>query len=257
MQGDSLHDIPRGLSYENLMTVHDSAPVPEHIAIIMDGNGRWAQNRGLPRIEGHRQGVEAVKGIVRDCANMGVKYLTLYGFSTENWKRPKAEISGLMQLFRRYIRQNLKDLNERNVRIRVIGEREGLEEDILGWVDKSVEETKGNTGMQLLLAFNYGAQQEITRAANKALAALRSGEITPEDLTPAQFDHFLDTGDIPRPSLLIRTSGEQRISNFLLWQAVDAHLYFTDTHWPDFKKEGLTAAIEDWAVAKSLSHPMA
>ncbi|TNE36850.1 MAG: di-trans,poly-cis-decaprenylcistransferase [Alphaproteobacteria bacterium] len=234
----------------------DSLPVPAHIAIIMDGNGRWAQNRGLPRVEGHRQGVEAVKGIVRDCANMGVKYLTLYGFSTENWKRPKSEISGLMQLFRRYIRQNLKDLNERNVRIRVIGEREGLEEDILGWADKSVEETKNNTGMQLILAFNYGGQQEITRAANKALKALGAGDLNPADLTPTSFDQFLDTGDIPRPELLIRTSGEKRISNFLLWQAVDAHLYFTETLWPDFDKKGLVAAIEDLAAAQNLCHPV-
>lgn len=233
------------------MTDSNPQKVPDHIAMIMDGNGRWAKQRGLPRIEGHRQGVEAVKGIVKNCSEMGIQYLTLYGFSTENWKRPKAEIAGLMQLFRRYIRQNLKDLKERNVRIRVIGERDGLEEDILDWSDRSVEETKMNTGMQLILAFNYGGQQEIMRAANKALRALNSRELSEDELTEEVFSKFLDTGEIPNPKLLIRTSGEHRISNFLLWQAVDSHLYFTETLWPDFDFLGLKEALADYEQAQS------
>jgi undecaprenyl diphosphate synthase len=231
------------------MSLEVPANIPDHVAMIMDGNGRWAKLQGKPRIEGHRQGVEAVKGIVRASAELGIKFLTLYGFSTENWKRPETEVAGLMQLFRLYIRSNLKDLKSKNVRIRVIGEREGLDEDILSWVDRCVEETKTNTGMQLILAFNYGGQQEIARAANKALAALSRGDLTPPELTEEKFADFLDTKGIPGPDLMIRTSGEHRISNFLLWQAAEAHLYFTETLWPNFDKDGLIAAINDYNSA--------
>jgi len=216
---------------------------PRHIAIIMDGNGRWAKQRGLPRIEGHRRGVETVRKIVRAAGEMDLEFLTLYSFSTENWKRPQSEVTGLMQLFRIYIRRNLKELKDQNVRVQVIGERDGLDDDILDWIDKSVSETKDNTGLTLILAFNYGSRQEMARAADKCLKDIQAGKLSPDELSEDLFASYLDTDGTPNPELVIRTSGEQRISNFLLWQAAEAELYFTDVLWPDFTPEDLQAAI--------------
>lgn len=219
---------------------------PRHIAIIMDGNGRWAKQRGLPRIEGHRRGVEAVRRIVRAAGEMDLEFLTLYSFSTENWKRPQSEVTGLMQLFRIYIRRNLKELKEQNVRVQVIGERAGLDDDILEWIDKSVSETKDNSGLTLVLAFNYGSRQEIARAAEKCLKDIRDGKLSADEVSEERFANYLDTKGTPNPEIVIRTSGEQRISNFLLWQAAEAELYFTDVLWPDFMPADLEAAIAGW-----------
>ncbi len=220
---------------------------PMHVAIIMDGNGRWATGRGLKRLEGHRRGVESVRGVVRAAGELGIKYLTLYSFSIENWNRPKSEVNGLMQLFRRFVKRNLKELHQNNVKVTMIGRREGVEEDILRWIDKAVDTTKDNTGLRLTLAFNYGGQQEIMDAAKSILKSVDDGVIKPEDIDEALVDSRLYTSDLPNPDLMIRTSGEQRISNYLLWQSADAEYYDTEVLWPDFEKQDLEKAIAEYS----------
>lgn len=224
-----------------------SKPLPVHVAIIMDGNGRWAQARGLPRLEGHRRGVGTVNRIVRAADELGIKFLTLYSFSTENWKRPLSEVTGLMQLFRIYIKRNLDELDRKNVRIQIIGEREGLEEDILSSMDGAVKRTKDNTGLTLVLAFNYGSRLEMTKVIQHLRDEVDAGALDPETLDEELFTQHLETAGIPDPELIIRTSGEKRLSNFLLWQAAHSQLYFTDTLWPDFQQEDLELALTDYA----------
>ncbi len=221
-------------------------PFPQHIAIIMDGNGRWAASRGLPRSEGHRRGVESVRACVRAAGELGIRYLTLFSFSSENWKRPKDEVLDLMGLLRRFIRRDLAELHEQDVRIRVIGTGEGVDEDIKTLIAEAVTLTKNNNGLQLTVAFNYGARDEILRAAKRLANRVQKGEITAEDITLDSFASALDTHDLPDPDLLIRTSGEMRISNFLLWQCAYTEFLFVDTYWPDFGKEALAAAIEEF-----------
>ncbi len=221
-------------------------PAARHVAIIMDGNGRWAAERGLPRTEGHRQGVEAVRRTVEAAGEIGITHLTLFSFSSENWSRPKQEITDLFGLLRRFIRRDLADLHKNNVRIRVIGTRAGLERDLLRLIDDAVELTKNNTGLNLTIAFNYGARDEIARAARRLAEDVASGAVAASEVTPESFAAYLDTADLPDPDLLIRTSGERRLSNFLLWQLAYSEFVFVDVYWPDFSREVFEAAIAEY-----------
>jgi undecaprenyl diphosphate synthase len=221
--------------------------VPAHVAIIMDGNGRWAARRGLPRVEGHRRGVEAIRRTVRAAADLGIRYLTIYSFSSENWRRPAQEVSDIMGLLKRFVRNDLADLHASNVRVRVIGEREGLAPDIRGLLDESEELTRQNTALTLVVAFNYGGRQEIVRAMRRLAGAVRAGALDPSDIDLDTVAHALDTGGIPDPDLVIRTSGEQRVSNFLTWQTAYSEFVFLPDFWPDFDRAAFEAAIKEYA----------
>jgi len=223
------------------------ANLPGHVAIIMDGNGRWAAKRHLPRKLGHRQGVETVRRIVRAVGERGIRFLTLYGFSTENWRRPPDEVEDLMGLLRLYIRRDLAELHKNNVRIRIIGSRDGLAEDIVRMIEEAESLTSENDGLQLTIAFNYGGQSEITRAAQRIAEAVARGDVKPCDVSPDMIASNLDTHDLPDPDLIIRTSGDQRLSNFLIWQAAYAELVFVETLWPDFDDAVLGKALDEYA----------
>jgi undecaprenyl diphosphate synthase len=217
---------------------------PTHIAIIMDGNGRWAKARGLPRAAGPRAGVEALRETVRAAGDMRIPWLTVYAFSSENWTRPKAEVSDLMGLLKLFIRRDLAELHQSGVRVLVIGDRENLASDIKMLLDEAESLTKSNTNMNLVIAFNYGARDEIARAARKLAQAMAAGNLTAGEITPESFEAFLDTAAMPDPDLVIRTSGEQRLSNFLLWQAAYSELVFMPCYWPDFDRRKLAEALE-------------
>ena len=219
---------------------------PAHIAIIMDGNGRWAKARGLPRAAGHRAGVDALRRTVRAAGDFGIEWLTVYAFSSENWSRPKAEVTDLMGLLKTFIRRDLADLHRSGVRVRVIGAREGLSPDIRGLVEEAETLTVANKAMNLVIAFNYGGRDEIARAARTIAAAAAAGTLKPAEITADSFSSFLDTSLIPDPDLIIRTSGEMRLSNFLLWQAAYSELVFMPCFWPDFGREQLTEAIDSF-----------
>jgi len=218
------------------------AEFPLHIAIIMDGNGRWAQARHRPRVYGHQEGVKTVRRIVEDAADLGIKYLTLYSFSTENWTRPKAEIAALFRLLKQYVAGDLGRLNANNVKIRILGSRKGLKPDLLETIEHVENTTAHNDGFFLNIAFNYGGRDELMRAFAKAVEA--GEDLT--SLSESEVSRYLDTADLPEPDLVIRTSGEKRISNFLIWQAAYAEFVFTDVLWPDFRREDLVAAIEEY-----------
>ncbi|HHZ07803.1 MAG TPA: isoprenyl transferase [Rhizobiales bacterium] len=220
---------------------------PAHVAIIMDGNGRWAKERGLPRLAGHKAGVEALRQTVRAASELGIDWLTVYAFSSENWSRPKSEVTDLMGLLKLFIRRDLAELHRSGVRVRVIGERRGLEAEIAGLLDEAEVLTVGNTKLNLVIAFNYGSRDEIVRAARKAALAVKAGAMTAEAITVETFAGFLDTVGIPDPDLVIRTSGELRLSNFLLWQAAYAELIFLPCYWPDFSRNDLVAALGSYA----------
>jgi undecaprenyl diphosphate synthase len=220
--------------------------VPRHVAIIMDGNGRWAVSRGLPRGEGHRRGVEALRRTVQAAADLGIGFLTIFSFSAENWSRPAAEIRELMALLRRFIRHDLADLHRKGVRVRVIGERESLDAEIRRLLDEAEELTKDNEKLVLVVAFNYGARQEIARAARRMAAAVAAGDLAVSAVTADKLASYLDAPDLPDPDLIIRTSGEQRLSNFLLWQAAYSELVFVPTYWPDFDRAALENAITEY-----------
>ena len=222
--------------------------MPEHVAIIMDGNGRWAKARGLPRLAGHRAGVEALRKTVRAAGEMGIAWLTVYAFSSENWSRPQSEITDLMGLLRLFIRRDLAELHHNGVRIRIIGERVGLQPDINALLEEAESLTAGNRGMNLVIAFNYGGRDEIARAARRIAAAVSAGELEGEAVTPEVFASYLDTGGIPDPDLVIRTSGEMRLSNFLPWQATYSELVFLPCNWPDFNGDHLSAAVDQYAA---------
>lgn len=217
-----------------------------HIAIIMDGNGRWATKRGLPRSLGHKKGAETVKEITRAAGELGVNYLTLYAFSTENWQRSPEEVSTLMGLLRQYLKSDLQELQENNVCIRFIGERDMLEADIVAAMNKLEADTAANNGLTLCIALSYGSRQEILAAVKKTAALVKKGDILTEDIDIKMFSDMLYTKSIPDPDLVIRTSGEQRISNYLLWQIAYAEFYFTKTLWPDFDKDELAAIINEF-----------
>lgn len=217
--------------------------VPQHIAIIMDGNGRWAKQKGMPRVLGHRSGVKSVREVTEAAAQIGVKYLTLYAFSTENWNRPPTEVTALMTLLVETIKGEIRDLNKNGVRLTAIGDIEGLPPATLKTLLDGIEQTKHNQRVTLVLALNYSAKWEILRATRILAEQVKKGALLPENITEAMFERELSTHGIPDPELLIRTSGEARLSNFLLWQVAYAELYFTDVFWPDFGKEELYAAI--------------
>jgi undecaprenyl diphosphate synthase len=219
---------------------------PRHVAIIMDGNGRWASARGLPRGEGHRRGVEALRKTVRAAGEMGISFLTIFSFSAENWSRPPSEIRDLMGLLRRFIRNDLAELHQNGVKVRVIGERGDLDPDIRRLLDEAEELTKHNEGLTLVVAFNYGARQEIARAAARIAAGIKDGTIDPAAIDADLVGQNLDAPDLPDPDLIIRTSGEQRLSNFLLWQAAYSELVFVPTYWPDFDRAALESAIAEY-----------
>jgi undecaprenyl diphosphate synthase len=220
--------------------------MPRHVAIIMDGNGRWAAARGLPRVEGHRRGVEALRKTVRATSDLGISVLTIFSFSSENWSRPPSEIRDLLALLRRFIRNDLADLHKSHVRVRVIGERDDLASDIRALLEEAEELTKRNDGLTLVVAFNYGARQEIARAARRLAVEVREGRLSADAITPELLARHLDEPDLPDPDVIIRTSGEQRLSNFLLWQAAYSELVFVPINWPDFDRAALESAIAEY-----------
>ncbi len=221
--------------------------VPEHVAIILDGNGRWAKEKGMPRNYGHMQGAKAVEDILVDARDIGIKYLTVYAFSTENWTRPEAEVSALMTILRNYLKTSIKKSMKNNVRCRVIGERSALSEDIQKAISELEEATAGNTGLTFTIAINYGSRDEITRSVRKIAEKVKAGEVLPEDISEKMIAENLDTSFLPDPDLLIRTCNEQRISNYLLWQCAYTEFYFTPVAWPDFNKAELLKAVEAYS----------
>jgi undecaprenyl diphosphate synthase len=224
----------------------DPPPSPAHVAIIMDGNGRWARARGLTRTVGHKRGAEATRAVVTGAVELGIAYLTLYGFSSENWKRPAAEIDDLMGLLRLYLRGEIAELRKNGIRLRVIGDRDRFAPDIVALIEDAEAQTSDNTALTLTMALSYGGRSEITAAARKIAGDVAAGRIRPEDVTEETVASHLATAGIPDPDLVIRTSGEKRLSNFLLWQTAYAELVFTDKLWPDFTKQDLEDAIREF-----------
>ena len=221
--------------------------VPEHVAIILDGNGRWAKEKGMPRNYGHMQGAKAVEDILVDARDIGIKYLTVYAFSTENWTRPEAEVSALMTILRNYLKTSIKKSMKNNVRCRVIGERSALSDDIQKAIGELEEATAVNTGLTFTIAINYGSRDEITRSVRRIAEKVKTGEVLPEDISEKMIAENLDTNYLPDPDLLIRTCNEQRISNYLLWQCAYTEFYFTPVAWPDFNKAELLKAVEAYS----------
>ena len=227
-------------------TNREQLKIPEHVAIILDGNGRWAKAHNLPRKMGHAEGCKTVERTVEDAARLGIKYLTVYGFSTENWKRSEEEVGALMQLFRYYMKRLLKIAKANNIRVKMIGERNRFAVDIIEGINRLENETKDNTGLTFVIAVNYGSRDEICRAVKKMTKDVKNGTLNPEDITESTISNYLDTAQIPDPDLLIRTSGEFRLSNYLLWQCAYTEIYITDIYWPDFNKQELIKAIESY-----------
>ncbi|MBU0554574.1 MAG: isoprenyl transferase [Alphaproteobacteria bacterium] len=221
--------------------------VPRHIAIIMDGNGRWAKARRLPRLAGHRSGAEAVRRTLRAAGKLGIECVTLYAFSSENWKRPEEEIADLTGLMKQFLRSELDEIHEAGIRLKIIGDHHAFEPEAAAMVDAAVARTADNRASTLVVALNYGSQDELARAMRRLAEQVKAGTLAPSEITPEAIAAQLDTADLPPLDLLIRTSGEVRLSNFLLWQAAYAELYFTDTLWPDFDEAALVAAIESYA----------
>nr|WP_307428231.1 isoprenyl transferase [Labrys monachus] len=221
---------------------------PTHVAIIMDGNGRWASKRLLPRFEGHRRGVEALRRTVRAASDIGIRYLTVYSFSSENWSRPRTEVDYLMGLVKRFVRNDLAELHASNVRVRIIGEKDGLDGELAGLLREAENLTEGNSGLTLVVAFNYGSRQEVANAARQLAELVAAGRLQPSDITPERISCHLHTSGIPDPDLVIRTSGEQRLSNFMMWQAAYAEFIFMPLLWPDFDRTALEAALAEYAA---------
>ncbi|MBE5829193.1 MAG: isoprenyl transferase [Butyrivibrio sp.] len=228
--------------------MEENLNIPAHVAIILDGNGRWAKQKGMPRNYGHMQGAKAVEDILVDARDMGIKYLTVYAFSTENWNRPEAEVSALMTILRNYLKTSIKKSMKNNVRCRVIGERSKLSDDIQAAINELEDATKDNTGLTFTIAINYGSRDEIRRAVKKIADKAVRGEISPDDITEEMISKNLDTDFLPDPDLLIRTCNEQRISNFLLWQCAYTEFYYTPVAWPDFNKAELIKAVESYST---------
>ncbi len=220
--------------------------IPRHVAIILDGNGRWAKSRGMPRNYGHSRGAKNLEVICEDAWNIGIKYLTVYLFSTENWKRSKEEVDGLMKLFRSYTKTCIKTAEKNNMKVRVLGDPTALDEDLQESLRQLVESSKDHTGLHFQIAINYGSRDEIVRAIRHVASDCLAGQIRPDEITEELFSGYLDTRDVPDPDLLIRTSGELRLSNYLMWQLAYSEFYFTDVPWPAFTKEDLWLAIEQY-----------
>jgi undecaprenyl diphosphate synthase len=227
--------------------MEETKNIPAHVAIILDGNGRWAKEKGMPRNYGHMQGAKAVEDILEVARDMGIKYLTVYAFSTENWNRPEAEVSALMKILRNYLKTSIKKSMKNNVRCRVIGDKTALSPDIQEAIAELEKATAGNTGLTFSIAINYGGRDEITRAVRKVADKVKSGELDPSDISEEIINSNLDTNYLPDPDLLIRTCNEQRISNFLLWQCAYTEFYFAQVAWPDFDKEQLQMAVDAYA----------
>lgn len=228
---------------ENLFYDINLDKVPNHIAIIMDGNGRWAKSRFMPRTYGHKMGVETIRKVVKECSRLGVRYLTLYAFSTENWKRPKDEVSALMGLLVKYLRNELEELHKNNVKILTIGDISKLPQACIEELDHAREKTKDNTGLVMSLALNYGGRNDLVNAVKKISQEVLNGKISIEEIGDDLISNHLSTEEYPDPDLVVRTSGEQRLSNFLLWELAYSEFYFTDIHWPDFDEKELQKAI--------------
>ena len=220
--------------------------IPQHVAIILDGNGRWAKAKGMPRTYGHIEGAKTVEKICEEAWKMGIKYLTVYAFSTENWKRSKEEVDALMKLLRNYMKNCLKTAEKNDMVVRVIGDKTGLDNDIQEQIDALEKASANNGGLNFQIAINYGSRDEIVRSVRKVMEDVKAGKIEADQMDEAMFDSYLDTAGIPSPDLLIRTSGEQRLSNFLMWQLAYTEFYFTDVPWPAFTKEDLEKAIEKY-----------
>lgn len=231
---------------KNLIDNIDLSNIPTHIAIIMDGNGRWAKERLLPRTLGHKAGVEAIRSVIKEGSNLGVKHITLYAFSTENWKRPKDEVNALMRLLVQYLKSEVNELHKNGVKLKVLGDISQLQEDCKKQIEDSIELTKDNTGLVLNVAFNYGGRDEIVKAVSDLVTDIESGKISKEDITKERFSNYLYTKDCPDPDLIIRPSGEQRISNFLLWQCAYSEFWYSNVNWPDFREKDLQQAIYDY-----------
>ncbi|MDT7687703.1 MAG: undecaprenyl diphosphate synthase [Acidobacteriota bacterium] len=246
MLADFADIVERGSRDEALLAELDWSRLPRHVAVIMDGNGRWAARRGQPRVAGHRAGVEAVRATVDTCARLGLGALTLYAFSTENWKRPRLEVDALMRMLKRYLRLELDEINRQNIRFQPIGRIEGLRESVRRELMRAVERTESNTGMVLSVALNYGGRAEIVDAVRAALGSLASEGRPPEEITEEDIGRQLYTQGLPDLDLLVRTSGELRLSNFLLWQAAYSEIYVTETLWPDFRRTEMLEAIADY-----------
>ena len=227
--------------------MEENLNIPAHVAIILDGNGRWAKEKGMPRNYGHLQGAKAVEDILVDARDIGIKYLTVYAFSTENWSRPEEEVTALMTLLKNYLKTSIKKSMKNNVRCRVIGERSKLSDDIQDAINKLEDATKDNTGLTFTIAINYGSRDEITRAVRKVADKVAAGELAASDITEQMITENLDTNFLPDPDLLIRTCNEQRISNFLLWQCAYTEFYYTPVAWPDFNKAELQKAVEAYS----------
>lgn len=227
--------------------MEETKNIPAHVAIILDGNGRWAKEKGMPRNYGHMQGAKAVEDILEVARDMGIKYLTVYAFSTENWNRPESEVSALMKILRNYLKTSIKKSMKNNVRCRVIGDKTALSPDIQEAIAELEKATAGNTGLTFSIAINYGGRDEITRAVRKVADKVKSGELDPSDISEETINSNLDTSYLPDPDLLIRTCNEQRISNFLLWQCAYTEFYFAQVAWPDFDKEQLQMAVDAYA----------
>ena len=220
--------------------------IPQHVAIILDGNGRWAKSKGMPRTYGHIEGAKNIERICEDAWNLGIKYLTVYAFSTENWKRPAEEVEALMKLLRNYMKNCIKRAEKNDMVVRVIGDKTGLDDDIRKSIAELEEASKNNGGLNFQIAINYGSRDEIVRSVRNIMEDVKAGKIDASQMDEAMFDSYLDTAGIPSPDLLIRTSGEQRLSNFLMWQLAYTEFYFTDVPWPAFDKEELVKAIEKY-----------
>jgi len=234
------------LEEERLLRALDADRLPQHVAIIMDGNGRWAQRRHLPRVAGHRVGTQAARTVIETCASLGIHALTLYAFSMENWRRPKAEIDFLMRLLREYLRKELPIINRNNIRMLVIGRHDQLPDEVREDIDRAMEQTAGNTGMKLAVALNYGGRAELVDAFNRILDRVRNNGLANTAIDEELISQHLYTAGLPDPDLLIRTSGEMRVSNFLLWQIAYAEIYVTETLWPDFTRAQLYTALIDF-----------
>lgn len=224
--------------------------IPKHVAIILDGNGRWAKSKGMPRNYGHTQGAKNVEIICEEAYRMGIEYLTVYAFSTENWDRPKDEVDALMKLLRNYLKTCIKTADKNNMCVRTIGDKSRLDKDLQEAIQELEEHTKCNTGLKFTIALNYGSQDEMLRAMNRIVKDMDAGVIEKGDISKDIFESYLDTKGLPAPDLLIRTSGEQRLSNFLLWQLAYSEFYFADVHWPEFTKEELEKAVESFNSRK-------
>lgn len=239
--------MPSDTAISSLATQTSSLRVPQHLAVTMDGNGRWAQARGKPRTDGHRAGIDALRRLIEYCIRYGVSYVTVFSFSSENWSRPAEEVNFIFGLLKRFVVSDLQKLRENNVRIRISGSREGLDASILQLIDKAEKDTAHNTGLTLVVAFNYGGKAEIVDAARKLALAVQNGEMDVSDITEASINQALYLKDIPEPEVVLRTSGEQRFSNFLLWQAAYSELVFIDDYWPDFNENSFVRALEEFS----------